>query len=479
MERSSRTPVELHVRLLRRPIRAGRQPGSRHAVISMEAVMFGSAVLDVAIGLIVVFILFATICTTVREGLDAWLKTRAAFLERGIRELLNDANGDGLSRQFYEHPLIYPLFSGKYRPAPQDKPPSLFDRGGNLPSYIPSRNFALALMDIVARGPVSRTPQTSVATGPAANGGTPGRLTLANLQANATALQHDNDALARAVISAVDAAQGDLDQAMRNIEQWFDSAMERVSGWYRRKTNLAVFFSALVLAVAFNVDTINIASHFYRNPTVRLEAVALAERMLKERDAQASLQRSDSLTQLAPAMVQQPGGAPGAGLAAAPGTGTLSGTGFGAVSSSALFDPALQLPIGWTDAQSYTSFRVWPLMIAGWLLTALAATLGAPFWFDVLNKVMNVRSTIKADQKDRAKETADAASLAPPDGTARNLAPGLRRMSWTPAAPVLERRRVAQMPFSDDATSDIDGCGHAEGPLTDDKDLPPAQGGMK
>jgi hypothetical protein len=60
--------------------------------------MFGSWVLDVAIGLVVVFILFATICATVREGLDAWFKTRAAFLERGIRELLNDREGQGLSK---------------------------------------------------------------------------------------------------------------------------------------------------------------------------------------------------------------------------------------------------------------------------------------------------------------------------------------------------------------------------------------------
>ena len=39
----------------------------------------------------------------------------------------------------------------------------------------------------------------------------------------------------------------------------------------------------------------------------------------------------------------------------------------------------------------------------GWLTTALAIMLGAPFWFDVLNKFMIVRSTVKPDEKSPAE----------------------------------------------------------------------------
>ena len=52
--------------------------------------MFGSVTLEVAIGIIFVFILVSIICSTIREGIEAWMKTRGAYLEHAIRELLQD-----------------------------------------------------------------------------------------------------------------------------------------------------------------------------------------------------------------------------------------------------------------------------------------------------------------------------------------------------------------------------------------------------
>lgn len=399
--------------------------------------MFGSWVLDVAIGLIVVFILFATICASVREGLEAWMKTRAAFLERGIRELLNDKDGTGLNRHLYEHPLIYPLFSGEYKASTQRTNPSLLDRGKNLPSYIPAQNFALALMDIVARGPVARLPAAGgTAALPATlTDGQP--LSLDTLRARLGTIA--NGPVERALMNAFDTAEGDLDRARRNIEQWFDSTMERVSGWYRRKTNLVVFLLGLALAAALNIDTLAIAGHLYRNDSSRNALVALAV------DAQTN-----------PAV--------------------LNGPLTDRIKSSALFDERLQLPIGWSRTVYATP---WYLMIAGWLLTAFAATLGAPFWFDVLNKVMTVRSTIASGKKTGTQESADPVAGSPTPVVRKPVTPG-QRMAWAPAAPTLERRQTVQIPFDPEtATTDVDGCGHADAPVTDDKDLPPAQGGIK
>src|SRR3954463_7293047 len=110
--------------------------------------MFGSNILEIAIGLIMMFILVSTICTAIREGIEAWLKTRAAYLEQGIRQLLNDKNGTGLARNLYEHPLINGLYNDGYTPGADKGTPSLFAAGRNLPSYITSKNFALALIDI-------------------------------------------------------------------------------------------------------------------------------------------------------------------------------------------------------------------------------------------------------------------------------------------------------------------------------------------
>jgi hypothetical protein len=68
--------------------------------------MFGSDALEVIIGVVFVFCLFSTICAAVREALEAWLKTRASFLEYGIRNLLQDSKGTGLAKEIYAHPLV-------------------------------------------------------------------------------------------------------------------------------------------------------------------------------------------------------------------------------------------------------------------------------------------------------------------------------------------------------------------------------------
>ena len=98
--------------------------------------MLGSSIIDIAIGLIFIYLLLSLICSAGNEIIERWSKKRSKDLERGVQEMLRDPN---LVESLYKHPLIYSLFSKPYQPG-----------GSNLPSYIPSRNFALALMDIVA-----------------------------------------------------------------------------------------------------------------------------------------------------------------------------------------------------------------------------------------------------------------------------------------------------------------------------------------
>ena len=71
--------------------------------------MFGSDILEVATGVVFVFVLISTICTAIRESLEAWLKTRASYLEFGIRELLQDRKGTGRAKGVFEHPLVFGL----------------------------------------------------------------------------------------------------------------------------------------------------------------------------------------------------------------------------------------------------------------------------------------------------------------------------------------------------------------------------------
>jgi hypothetical protein len=354
--------------------------------------MFGSKILDVAIGLIFVYIVVSVLCTAVREGLEAFLKTRAAYLEHGIRLLLQNQKGDAIVDQIFSHPLIDGLFMGKYEPRSTtgtNRPMT----GGNLPSYIPSKSFASALLDIAARGPANASLDRY---------GTP--ISLEAIKRNVVANIPGNPKIQRIVLHAVDAAQGDLDKAQKSIEDWYDSAMDRVSGWYKRTTHFIVMGLGLLIAVGMNVDSLLIVDKLYKENAIRDAVVAAAGTASENIDKAAVTDTSGDKYDRA---------------------------------EKALKD--LHLPVGWDshritfncpkDGQAWMTNFVFPWI--GWILTAMAASLGAPFWFDVLNKVMVIRSTVKPHEKspeesseDRQKPTGTTVVVNPGGVTAPPAAPG-------------------------------------------------------
>src|SRR4051812_9375733 len=347
--------------------------------------MFGSEILEVGIGLVFIFLLLSVLCTAVREGLDGWLKTRAAFLEQGIREMLHDKDAVGLARTFYTHPIIYGLYASPYVPRSSKKRPSALARGEGLPSYIPSRNFAVAILDIAARGPETQL---------GASNGTSPKLTLEAVRAGVHNLE--NGPVQRMLLTAIDTSQNDLDRTVANIAAWYDSAMDRVSGAYKRATQKIIFFAGLALAVGLNVNPITIADYLYRSDSARAAIVAQAEAATRD----SSFVRAGAV-----------------------------GTPQYRAARSAL--DSLRLPIGWdgVDFGIGTSIKTvtvggqrraivvhrgwWDYLfvpLAGWLITAFAATLGAPFWFDILNKVMVIRSTVKPHEKSPEESSDDRQS---------------------------------------------------------------------
>lgn len=328
--------------------------------------MFDSGILDVAVGILFVFILVSTLCSAVREGVEAWLKTRASYLEFGLRELLGDVEAKNIVPQFWQHPMINGLFEGSYTPR-KNKAPHWWALGKNLPSYIPAREFAVALIDTLARGPVDKPHPDNPAMSVAA--------VLAGLK------KIENPMLFRALQMALDSAQGDLERTRTELEAWYNSAMDRVSGWYKRSTQWIIFAIAIGIAAALNVNTITIADSLYRNKVLRDATVASAEHGTTTKGYDDTLAEFNQL--------HLPIGWSG---------------GWGAPMNAA------EKEVMRAHGQTIDAFNAWndafaPLL--GLLITAIAATLGAPFWFDVLNQIMVIRSTVKPEQKSPDEASAD------------------------------------------------------------------------
>jgi hypothetical protein len=185
-----------------------------------------------------------------------------------------------------------------------------------------------------------------------------------------------------AIVTLVKQAGGDVPKTLTAFESWYDDGMDRAAGWYKRKTQLVLFFIGLLIAVGLNVDSITIGRTLWINPALRSYAVTTAEQYAKEKSKTApSADASKDLSVL----------------------------------------QSLALPIGWnssklpwmaeqgqgaTYGQTF-SFSSLIFVVAGWLLTAVAMTLGAPFWFDTLNHFMVVRSTVKPREKSEVEASKD------------------------------------------------------------------------
>ncbi|HEX4683762.1 MAG TPA: hypothetical protein VH277_13680 [Gemmatimonadaceae bacterium] len=375
--------------------------------------MFNSIVIDVAIGLVLVYLLLSLVCSAVRETLAGVFKTRAKLLEQGIAELLKAAPGaapdqTSLIQSFFEHPLITVLYGGDYRPAASKR--AAWVRPSSLPSYIPKRAFSTALLDLAARGPIADS-ATMLDPGMPAPA-----LTADAIRAGVARL--GSARVQRVVLHALDASRGDLDKARESLEAWYDSAMDRVSGWYKRRTQFTLFGVGLLLTVIADVDTIRITRQLYTDPVRRDVAVAVAGNVSRD----TALRTSEPQTR---------GVAGGNQPSATVGQRAL-----------ARLD-SIGLPIAWqgvtvasfgrpTSAEWGTIWGHVKASVVGWLLTAFAISLGAPFWFDTLSRIMVVRSTIKPHEKspeeasqDRQTESRDlriAPAVVFPKGDGASLA---------------------------------------------------------
>jgi hypothetical protein len=377
--------------------------------------MFNSAILDVAIGMIFVYLLLSLICSAANEVIEAWLRNRATDLERGLRELLSDPSGNGLVAKIYNHPLVSGLFEGVHAPAALGMKDRLMGRI-KLPSYIPSRTFALALMDTILPAKASTAGGTAGAT-PAANAPSEVAVKLAgtasppaagaapvnplqNLRNSVATL--GNSEVQQALTALIDAAGSDVAQARENIEAWFDSSMDRVSGWYKRRSQMIVLVIGFLVAILVNADSVTIAKRLSADRALRESIVAAADAYAK-----ASASPSNAASPTAPAKP-----APVANECFKKECEANADAPQCKLKKSQCELEGLGLPIGWHqpddqykwtgwswsgDAGGWRSQLYWHFL--GWLITALAISLGAPFWFDMLNKLIVVRSTVKPKEK--------------------------------------------------------------------------------
>ncbi len=281
-------------------------------------------ILDVVIGLSFLFFLLSIIAAAMNEAIAGIFRLRARMLEQGIINLINgtpkpqdDADME-IVRQLYAHSLV-----------------NGYSRGTSKPSYLASRSFRNALFDV-----------TDLLEATSESSEDPLEVAAIKARVDETLSAIPNAKLRETLTAIWRSCHHDATEFRAGVERWFDRGMERVSGWYKRRTQLILFVLGVGVAIALNASALTVADELWRNDGVRDALVAQVENQGQEASA------TEALDEL----------------------------------------KGLQFPVGWYERHRPQDVAEWLVALAGWLLTGFAVTFGAPFWFDVLGRFANLRA---------------------------------------------------------------------------------------
>jgi hypothetical protein len=308
--------------------------------------MISSQTLDIVIGLATVFLTVSLVCSAINEAISTTLALRATTLKNALDSLL----GSDLAQKVLDHPAV-PAAAGSTK----------------SPAYIEPTLFATALLDTIITSHADARlvqAQSGPESTPIADSDVSPRFVAAKsaITAPAEGSVHENSDALAALKALLGNAEGDYRALVAQTGSWFDAYMDRVGGVYKRRSQLITVIIAVFVVGILNVDTFKI----YRQLTTQAPvAQALATRGL--------------------AIAKGPKAPPPASYGAA-------------VDDVAKSIASIPVPIGWhsndclTRADNCPKIYPWWQKVVGLIITILAASLGAPFWFDVLNKLSNVRS---------------------------------------------------------------------------------------
>ncbi|MEZ4986206.1 MAG: hypothetical protein R2795_14400 [Saprospiraceae bacterium] len=293
------------------------------------------AILTVVIGIVFVLLLLSLLATTIMELLASFFHLRGRNLTKALHNMLASTDKDEqLLKEFKKNSLFRHL-SQQYTSVKQGPP-----------SYMDSSTFQSILFDIILKGEGVDKLKDKIDVLP------------------------DED-LKNVLNQLLRDADNELDKFKGNIEKWYDDVMDRASGWYKRYTQKILIGVGIFIALVFNADTFTIYQKLGNDPQTLQQLVNMAENY------------ASTSNELAP-------------NALSPNFET-SLSNLQNMIEGELNTVRTPLGLGWSDAQfaefeSYEAYD-WLTKVLGYLVTALAISLGAPFWFDLLRKIVNIRAS--------------------------------------------------------------------------------------
>jgi hypothetical protein len=304
-----------------------------------------TTLVDVAIGLSLVYLGASLFVTIVNEYVAQVFKLRARQLGTDLKRLIDGKEGiDAV----VANPALAPFFQ----------------EGAIGGSYVDTRILAEQLVGGL------RASAAGVAT-------------MADLVSAVSAMKDSN--LKKQLLALTQVASASTDKFVGSVSVWIDRSLTMMGEVYKKKTQIYSFWIGLAIAAIFNLDTLGIANHLYRDKEAR-EAIAALGSDFVQKTSKETLERCGKLKL---DELRKDSGCAGVNE-------LLEGL-------QRRNETFGKLPIGWPPV-AIGAFPVWTTLPLGWLLTALAISLGASFWFDLLNRLVNIRHGMRRPEPEKKTE---------------------------------------------------------------------------
>lgn len=295
--------------------------------------------LDVAIGLTLIYLGVSLFVTIINEYIAQKMNLRGRDLYDDLQQLIDNP---AIKQKLLQYPALKPFFNNQ----PQE-----------TPSYIDTKVLGQLLIGSLSNADSTENSIKQI------------KVTIDQLPDSALKMQLQS--IARTV--------GDKTEDMVTaVSDWMDRSLTMMGGTYKRNLQIISFCIGLALTVLFNINTITLTETIYRDKELRNAVTAYAVQ-LSEQTSREAFEKCSKQPEL---FLEVPACKHLKGL-----TDALQGRN----------DSLGKLPLGWNDVSLSSERTAIEIVlatlqhIAGWLLTALAISLGAPFWFDLLNKAVSVR----------------------------------------------------------------------------------------
>jgi hypothetical protein len=312
--------------------------------------------IEFALSLILLFFMLSMVVSSLTEYWNSRIgkNFRSGLLYEALLKMLNDEQNRNFAEPLYRHPLIE-----KSKPSEND-----------LPAYIDSKNISTALIEIVIKHQQPYTISYDKEGKPLVQ--EPEFRQDNTFEHFKTAVDGLHTSDLKILLQSFLHHSGNLEELKQQIANWFNSYMDRVSGWYKRRLRRSLFFTGLIVCMVLNADFFRISQSLWNNTQLRKELAAQANSLALE---SSTTDKNALMDKLSAQMEMN------------------------------------SFPIGWKSQvpQAYKSgesesknsvlqlikynwsiYFSWSTVI-GWFIMAFALHLGAQFWFEALIKLINIR----------------------------------------------------------------------------------------